>query len=62
MLPFKKGAFNIAVQAQIPIIPIVISDYRPFYSKSDRYFRSNGKVVVQVLDPISTDGVRIIKT
>jgi len=58
MLPFKKGAFNIAVTAQIPIVPIVISDYRPFYSKSDKYFHSNGKIIAQVLDPVSTEGLK----
>uniref|UniRef100_A0A915LLB0 1-acyl-sn-glycerol-3-phosphate acyltransferase n=1 Tax=Meloidogyne javanica TaxID=6303 RepID=A0A915LLB0_MELJA len=44
LLPFKKGAFNIAVQAQFPIIPIVISDYTPFYSKKEKYFYSGGKL------------------
>lgn len=57
LLPFKKGAFNIAVFAQIPIIPVVISDYKPFYSKGEKYFHSNGEIVVQVLDPVSTKGV-----
>ncbi|KAL7077349.1 hypothetical protein ACQ4LE_003346 [Meloidogyne hapla] len=57
LLPFKKGAFNIAVQAQFPIIPIVISDYTPFYSKPGRYFYSGGKVIVQVLDPVPTQGL-----
>nr|CAD2182467.1 unnamed protein product [Meloidogyne enterolobii] len=57
LLPFKKGAFNIAVQAQFPIIPIVISDYTPFYSKKEKYFYSGGKVVIQVLDPVSTQGL-----
>ncbi|KAH7730050.1 ACL-2 protein [Aphelenchoides avenae] len=57
LLPFKKGAFNIAVFAQIPIIPVVISDYKPFYSKGEKYFHSNGEIVVQVLDPVSTKGL-----
>ena len=56
-LPFRKGAFNIAVQGQFPIIPVVISDYTPFYSKPKRYFRSKGHVIVQVMDPVSTQGV-----
>ncbi|KAF7633816.1 hypothetical protein Mgra_00006786 [Meloidogyne graminicola] len=58
LLPFKKGAFNIAVQAQIPIIPVVISDYTPFYSKPRKYFNSGGKVIVQVLDPVKTQGLK----
>jgi 1-acyl-sn-glycerol-3-phosphate acyltransferase len=29
MLPFKKGAFHLAVQGQIPLVPIVFSTYAP---------------------------------
>uniref|UniRef100_A0A158QN95 1-acylglycerol-3-phosphate O-acyltransferase n=1 Tax=Haemonchus placei TaxID=6290 RepID=A0A158QN95_HAEPC len=54
MLPFKKGAFNIAVRGGFPIVPIVLSNYRPFYSKSDCYFTNDGEVIAQVLNPIST--------
>jgi len=57
MLPFKKGAFNLAVQAQVPIVPVVISDLTPFYSKEKRYFRPNGLIICQVLDPIPTEGL-----
>ena len=35
MLPFKKGAFHLAVQGQMPIVPIVISTYAPFYSEEN---------------------------
>uniref|UniRef100_A0A7E4V8B4 1-acyl-sn-glycerol-3-phosphate acyltransferase n=1 Tax=Panagrellus redivivus TaxID=6233 RepID=A0A7E4V8B4_PANRE len=57
MLPFKKGAFNIAVQAQIPIVPVVFSDYSPFYSKKERRFDANGQIVGEVLEPVSTKGL-----
>ncbi|KAJ1356914.1 hypothetical protein KIN20_014885 [Parelaphostrongylus tenuis] len=54
MLPFKKGAFNLAVRGSFPIIPIVFSNYRPFYSKSKWYFKSDGEVIAQVLKPVNT--------
>uniref|UniRef100_A0A8C3QNA5 1-acyl-sn-glycerol-3-phosphate acyltransferase n=1 Tax=Cyanoderma ruficeps TaxID=181631 RepID=A0A8C3QNA5_9PASS len=38
MLPFKRGAFHLAVQAQVPVVPIVISSYQHFYSKRERRF------------------------
>ncbi|PIO72790.1 Acyltransferase, partial [Teladorsagia circumcincta] len=44
MLPFKKGAFNIAVRGGFPIVPIVLSNYRPFYSKTGHYFMSDGEI------------------
>ena len=57
MLDFKKGAFNVAVRAQVPVVPVVISDVTPFYSKSGKYFYSDGLIIAQVMDPIPTKGV-----
>lgn len=59
MLPFKKGAFNVAVEAQIDIIPIVFSNYSSFYLQSKKHFLLKGKVVVQVMNPVSTINVGI---
>ncbi|CAI4224823.1 unnamed protein product [Auanema sp. JU1783] len=56
LLSFKKGAFNIAVKAQIPIIPIVTSNYKSFYSKKDKYFLGDGEIIAEVLPPIDTKG------
>eukprot|EP00118_Oscarella_pearsei_P027122 m.1021 g.1021 ORF g.1021 m.1021 type:complete len:270 (+) comp5496_c0_seq1:101-910(+) len=55
MLPFKKGAFHLAVQAQIPIIPIVFSPY-DFYNKKSMIFNS-GTVKMTILKPIATSGL-----
>lgn len=56
MLPFKKGAFHLAVQGQVPIIPVVVSSYDNFYSKTNMIF-NEGNVLVQALPPISTEGL-----
>lgn len=54
MLEFKKGAFNISVLAQIPIVPVVISSYKPFYCKNSHYFHDNGFVIAEVMEPVYT--------
>lgn len=56
MLEFKKGAFNLAVFAQIPIVPIVISSYKHFYCKDTQYFTDSGYVIVEVMEPVHTAG------
>ncbi len=54
MLPFKKGAFHLAIAAQVPVVPIVIADYR----KAQREGRfENVTVEVRVLPPIPTAGL-----
>uniref|UniRef100_A0A3Q2XMZ7 1-acyl-sn-glycerol-3-phosphate acyltransferase n=1 Tax=Hippocampus comes TaxID=109280 RepID=A0A3Q2XMZ7_HIPCM len=45
LLPFKKGAFHLAVQAQVPIIPVVFSSYSNFYLRKEKQFKSVPPVV-----------------
>lgn len=56
LLPFKKGAFNIAVSAQVPIVPIIIGDQKHIYYSKLRLFRS-GTLKIRVLPPIPTKGL-----
>uniref|UniRef100_H0XKN6 1-acyl-sn-glycerol-3-phosphate acyltransferase n=1 Tax=Otolemur garnettii TaxID=30611 RepID=H0XKN6_OTOGA len=56
LLPFKKGAFYLAIQAQVPIIPVVYSSFSSFYNTRTKLFTS-GTVTVQVLDAIPTSGL-----
>ncbi|XP_047426194.1 1-acyl-sn-glycerol-3-phosphate acyltransferase beta [Mugil cephalus] len=56
LLPFKKGAFHLALQAQAPIIPIVFSSYRNFYLRKEKQFNS-GTITLKVLPKIETKGM-----
>lgn len=55
LAPFKKGAFHIAMQAGVPMIPIVIRNAGDVAPKGDFVFRS-ATVDVEVLEPIDTSG------
>ncbi|KAK9511567.1 hypothetical protein O3M35_000199 [Rhynocoris fuscipes] len=50
-LPFKKGAFRLAIYHQLPIFPIVIS---PYYFIQKNQFFGKGKIIINFLEPIST--------
>lgn len=39
-LPFKKGAFHLAVQAKVPIVPVVVANYANVFSLKTWTFRS----------------------
>ncbi|KAI0650435.1 1-acylglycerol-3-phosphate O [Trametes meyenii] len=54
MLPFKKGAFHTAIQAQVPIVPVICENYYRLYRKG--VFES-GTLKVKVLPPIPTTGL-----
>ncbi|XP_026525536.1 1-acyl-sn-glycerol-3-phosphate acyltransferase alpha-like [Notechis scutatus] len=56
MLPFKRGAFHLAVKAQVPIVPIVISSYTDFYSVKDKRF-DPGNITIRILPKIETEGL-----
>jgi lysophosphatidate acyltransferase len=55
LLAFKKGAFHLAVQAQVPIVPIVAANYSNVLNFRTKKFQP-GSVPVRVLKPISTKG------
>lgn len=56
LLPFKKGAFYMAIQAQAPIIPVVCSKLESLVSFPEKYARS-GRLFVKVFPPIPTTGM-----
>ena len=54
---FKRGAFKIAIDNNLPIIPLIFYDLKlkhPWYPK----FGSLGKLRVKVLDKINVDGLK----
>ena len=53
MLPFKKGAFHIAIDGKLPILPVVISEY-DFLDVKKMIFNP-GHVTIKVLPRIETD-------
>jgi putative phosphoserine phosphatase/1-acylglycerol-3-phosphate O-acyltransferase len=53
LAPFKKGAFHIAMQAGVPIVPIVIRNALDVAPKGDFVFRP-ATVEVEVLPPVDT--------
>ncbi|XP_044756617.1 1-acyl-sn-glycerol-3-phosphate acyltransferase alpha-like [Coccinella septempunctata] len=52
--PFKKGAFHLAISAQLPILPVVFNQYT-FLNHEKKSF-DQGTVIMTVLPPIPTCG------
>jgi putative phosphoserine phosphatase/1-acylglycerol-3-phosphate O-acyltransferase len=53
---FKKGAFHIAVEAGVPVVPVVIRNAGEIMWRASLVARS-GTVDVAVLPPVPTDGL-----
>ncbi|KAM0263033.1 hypothetical protein ACHAQJ_001412 [Trichoderma viride] len=53
LLPFKKGAFHLAVQSGAPIVPVIVANYSHILYAKALVFNS-GKIPVKVLAPIPT--------
>jgi 1-acyl-sn-glycerol-3-phosphate acyltransferase len=58
LLPFKDGAFRVAIEAGVPILPLVVAGTRRAMAKgSFRFQRAHARV--KVLDPIETKGLSL---
>lgn len=56
LLPFKDGAFKIAIEAQVPILPIAVAGTRDCMAKGTFAFR-RARAKARVLSPIPTAGL-----
>lgn len=59
MLPFKKGAFHLAIKAQIPIVPIVNQHLLRYFDFKQRRINHSEVLHIQVLEPIPTAGLTL---
>lgn len=55
-LPFKRGGFQMAIDAQVPVVPIVIQSFKHVYDKQAGIMR-RGTVLVKVLPALDTRGL-----
>ena len=56
LLPFKDGAFRLAVEAGVPILPIAVAGTRHAMAKGSFRFR-RAEAICHVLEPIPTEGL-----
>lgn len=56
MLPFRKGAFRVAIDAGVPVLPVAVDErYRPGDAKT--WDAAPALLVLRVLPPLSTQGL-----
>jgi 1-acyl-sn-glycerol-3-phosphate acyltransferase len=53
LLPFKDGAFQLAIEANVPVLPIALYGTHACRPKGSRWF-GRARAVARVLDPIET--------
>ncbi|XP_075226549.1 1-acyl-sn-glycerol-3-phosphate acyltransferase alpha-like [Lycorma delicatula] len=53
LLPFKKGAFHVAIASQTSIQPVVVSHY--YFLDGERHIFNSGKSIISILPAISTE-------
>jgi putative phosphoserine phosphatase / 1-acylglycerol-3-phosphate O-acyltransferase len=56
--PFKKGAFHIAMQAGVPLVPVVLRNAGQLMWRGEAVVHP-GTLQVAVLEPVPTDGWRV---
>ena len=56
LLPFKKGAFHMAIAAGVPIVQVCVSNYVT-QMKLNRW--DSGSVLIRSLPPITTCGLTV---
>jgi 1-acyl-sn-glycerol-3-phosphate acyltransferase len=57
LLPFKPGAFKLAVAAGVPLLPIAVSGSARGLPKGSYWVRP-AKITIRILEPVPTAGLK----
>lgn len=58
LLPFKDGAFQLAIEMGVPVLPLALAGTRNCRPKGSKWF-GDANAIVKVLDPIDTTGLDV---
>ncbi|HEY0840972.1 MAG TPA: lysophospholipid acyltransferase family protein [Vulgatibacter sp.] len=58
LLPFRDGAFELAIEAGVPVVPIALAGTRDCRPKGSLWFGRAG-AKARILEPVSTEGMTI---
>jgi 1-acyl-sn-glycerol-3-phosphate acyltransferase len=58
LLPFKSGAFRLAIEAGVPVLPVAVSGTAQGMPKGDPWVRPC-RAYARILEPVSTAGLTI---
>ena len=58
LLPFKDGAFRVAIEKQLPILPIAVAGTRHAMAKHSLRF-NRARAIARVLEPVPTTGLTL---
>ena len=58
LLPFKDGAFRLAIESGVPVLPIAVAGTRHAMAKGSFRFQ-HARAAVRVLDPVETTGMTL---
>jgi 1-acyl-sn-glycerol-3-phosphate acyltransferase len=57
LLPFKKGAFYLAIDSGYPILPIAHENLKNYYDSKKFFIETKKPIKIKILDPINTQGL-----
>lgn len=57
MRPFNRGAFDLAIRQQVPVLPMVLTGTEGCLPKNSWIFEPDVYVRLRVLDPVPTEGM-----
>ncbi len=57
MLPFKKGAFHVALDTGMPVLPVVVEEYEFMGPTRREQFPTGQNIRIRILPAIETENV-----